>query len=39
MKEIICKKCGAIYISNDVPLGMRCTCEATKFEVVEEAIA
>lgn len=34
-KEIVCNKCGAVYFSDEIPSGLRCTCFGEEFEVVE----
>ena len=35
MKDIICKSCGAIYITNEIPTGMICLCNSKIFEFKE----
>jgi len=30
-KEIVCKNCGAVYYSDEIPAGLRCTCLCEDF--------
>ena len=33
MKDIICKSCGAIYITKEIPAEMICWCNGKIFEI------
>ncbi|MEK6940440.1 MAG: hypothetical protein AABW49_00890 [Nanoarchaeota archaeon] len=38
-KEIICENCGAIYLSENIPHNLQCTCENTIFHFTNEVPA